>query len=174
MPSFRLRDCQPGDEAMLSLVGGASFLEAFADTLDVADILAHCEKNHSQAAYQRYLAAPENRTWVAEMTPGNAPAGYAVCTLPDLPLPDLTPADYELRRIYLLYRFQGTGIGRALMQQAIASATQQGFRRLLLGVYGKNFDAIRFYEKAGFTTVGERLFTVGSTTHHDLVMARSL
>ncbi len=119
-------------------------------------------------------AAPENRTWVAESAPGNAPVGYALCTAPDLPLPDLGPGDYELRRIYLLHRFQGTGIGRALMQQAVQSATDQGYARLLLGVYGKNHAALAFYERAGFTQVGERFFTVGKTTHHDAVMARPL
>ncbi len=156
---------------MLSLIGGAAFLEAYADQLDGPDILAHLHKNHSEAAYANYLASPENRTWVAEAAPGHAPVGYALCTVPDLPLPDLSPLDYELRRIYLLYRFQGTGIGRALMQQAIHSATEQGYARLLLGVHGKNDAAIAFYRKAGFAQIGERFFTVGQTTHHDAVMA---
>ncbi len=159
---------------MLSLVGGASFLEAFAGVLDGADILAHFKKNHSEETYAKYLAAPENRTYVAEVQPGNAPVGYIICTAPDLPLPDLSEADYELRRIYLLHRFQGTGIGRALMQKAIEIAREQGYRRLLLGVYGKNHGAIRFYEKAGFKQIGERFFTVGATTHHDAVMGLDL
>ena len=159
---------------MLSLVGGASFLEAFADVLDGSDILEHFHKNHSEAAYTKYLAAPENRTWVAESEPGFAAVGYAICTAPDLPLPDLSPRDYELRRIYLLHRFQGSGIGAALMRQAIDSATEQGYERLLLGVYGKNTSAIAFYNRMGFSQVGERFFTVGQTTHHDAVMARPL
>lgn len=159
---------------MLSLVGGASFLEAFADVLNAADILAHARKNHSEAMYTGLLENPVNRAWVTEAAPGGVPVGYAVCTAPDLPLPDLGPTDYELRRIYLLHRFQGTGRGRALMEAAMASASAQGYRRLLLGVYGKNHLAIQFYERSGFTQVGERFFTVGSTVHHDAVMARPL
>lgn len=173
MPDFTLRRCVSGDEPMLSLLGGATFLEAYADNLDGADILAHWQKNHSASRYAEYLAAPENRIYVAELAPGNAPVGYIMCTAPDFPI-QTTADDYELRRIYLLHRFQGRGIGRALMDQAIASATEQKYRRLLLGVYGENFSAIRFYEKAGFTQIGERFFTVGVTTHHDAVMARSL
>ncbi|GAA3750696.1 GNAT family N-acetyltransferase [Terriglobus aquaticus] len=158
---------------MLSLVGGASFLEAFADVLDGPDILAHFHKNHSVQAYSKYLAPAENRIYVAEVAPGAAPVGYIVCTAPDFPI-ETTAEDYELRRIYLLHRFQGCGIGKALMDQAIASGRELGYKRLLLGVYGKNYGAIRFYEKAGFTQIGERFFTVGATTHHDAVMARSL
>lgn len=174
MPDFTLRQCHPGDEAILSLVGGSSFLETYADLLDSADILAHIKKNHSEAAYAHYLAAPENRTFVANLLPGNVPVGYILCTAPDLPIPGLGPADYELRRIYLLHRFHGTGIGRALMDQAIQTAREQRYKRLLLGVYGQNHAALRFYRKAGFTQVGERFFTVGKSTYHDAVMARPL
>ena len=158
---------------MLSLVGGASFLEAFADVLDGPDILAHWHKNHSVEKYTEYLSARENRTWVAEMAPGNAPVGYVLCTAPDFPVPT-GPGDYEVRRIYLLHRFQGLGIGRALMDQAVASGRELGYTRLMLGVYGKNHEAIRFYEKCSFQQIGERFFTVGATTHHDAVMARPL
>ena len=172
-PSFTLRQCTHGDEGLLSLVGGASFLEAFAGVLNAEDILAHFVKNHSAETYSKYMAMPTGRVAVAEVTPGQAPVGYIVCCEPDLPV-DPTPQDYELRRIYLLHRFQGCGIGKALMDQAVRYARNLGRTRLLLGVYGKNHDAIRFYEKAGFSQIGERYFTVGSTTHHDAVMAKPL
>ncbi len=158
---------------MLSLVAGASFLEAFAGILDAEDVLAHCERNNSPAAFAKYLAQPTTRCVLAEAEPGDAAVGYIVCCEPDLPV-DLSPQDYELRRIYLLHRFQGLGIGRALMDAAVEQAWQLGRTRLLLGVYGRNHDAIRFYEQAGFTQIGERFFTVGATTHHDAVMAREL
>ncbi len=170
---FHLRACGPGDEQRLSLLGGASFLEAFADVLDGDDILAHFTKNHSLETYTKYLSMPSCRIAIAEVPPGNGPVGYIVCCKPDFPIPT-TPQDYELRRIYLLHRFQGLGIGKALMDRAIAYAQELGHSRLLLGVYGKNHAAIRFYEKAGFQQIGERYFTVGSTTHHDAIMAREV
>ena len=158
---------------MLSLVAGASFLEAFAGVLTGADALAHCQKNNSPEAFAKYLAQPTTRCVLAEADPGNAPVGYHVCCEPDLPV-EITPGDYELRRLYLLHRFQGLGIGRALMDDAVARTRELGRTRLLLGVYGENYGAIRFYEKAGFQQIGERFFTVGSTTHHDAVMAREV
>jgi len=171
--TFSLRQCGPGDEQRLSLVGGASFLEAFADVLDGDDILAHFHKNHAPEMYTKYMAMPTGHVTIAEVAPGNAPVGYIVCCEPDFPI-ETAPTDYELRRIYLLHRFQGLGIGKALMDRAIEHTRQLGRKRLLLGVYGKNHAAIRLYEKAGFTQIGERFFTVGSTTHHDAVMAREV
>ena len=158
---------------MVSLVACAAFLEAFADDLDAADLLLHCQKNNSPEAFAKYMAQPTTRCVLAEAKPGNAPIGYMLTCEPDLPV-DVTPTDYELRRIYLLHRFHGIGVGRALMNAAFEAARELGRSRLLLGVYGKNYDAIRFYEKAGFQQIGERYFTVGTTTHHDAVMARSI
>ena len=173
MAPYHLRLCTAEDAALLSLVAGASFLEAFAGVLSADDVLAHCHHNNSPEAFAKYLAQPTTRCVLAEAEPGAAPVGYIVCCEPDLPV-DLAPQDYELRRIYLLHRFQGLGIGCALMDAAVDHAQQLGRARLLLGVYGKNHNAIRFYEKAGFRHIGERNFTVGSTTHHDAVMARKL
>lgn len=171
-PTYHLRTCNPNDAAMLSLVAGASVLEAFAGVLSGSDLLQHCQRNNSPEAFAKYLAQPTTRCVLAEAEPGDAPVGYIVCCEPDLPI-DFAPTDYELRRIYLLHRFQGLGIGRDLMDAAVAAARELGRKRLLLGVYDKNHDAIHFYEKAGFEQIGERYFTVGNTTHHDAVMARS-
>ena len=172
-PHYSLRLCHQEDAAMLSLVAGASLLEAFAGILSGVDLLAHCQRNNSPEAFGKYLAAPTNRCVLAEAEPGKAPVGYLVCCEPDLPV-ELTADDYELRRIYLLHRFQGLGIGRALMDAALEYTRELGRKRLLLGVYGGNHTAIRFYEHAGFQQVGERSFTVGSTTHRDAVMGRAV
>ena len=158
---------------MISLVAGAAFLEAFAGELDAADVLHHCQQNNSPEAFTKYLSLATGRCVLAEAEPGRAPIGYMLTCEPDLPV-DVTHHDYELRRIYLLHRFHGLGVGRALMDAAVGATQELGRSRLLLGVYGKNYEAIRFYEKAGFKQIGERYFTVGATTHHDAVMARSV
>ncbi|WP_394648585.1 GNAT family N-acetyltransferase [uncultured Sphingomonas sp.] len=169
---WRLRRAGPADAAILSLVAGATFLEAFAGVLDGADIFAHVTRNSSPAAFERYLADGAVAT-LAEARDGAAPLGYTLLTAPDLPVAP-APGDIELKRIYALFPTHGTGLGPALMAQAIADARDAGSRRLLLGVYGGNRRAQRFYEKQGFTVAGERRFQVGTTWHDDLIYARAL
>jgi ribosomal protein S18 acetylase RimI-like enzyme len=77
-----------------------------------------------------------------------------------------------VKRVYLLHRFQGSGLGRRLMNEALAHARASGARRILLGVYGKNDDAIAFYERIGYSKIGTRMFRVGSTLHDDLILGR--
>ncbi|MBB3692641.1 GNAT family N-acetyltransferase [Sphingomonas sp. BK580] len=171
-PAWRLRRAGATDSDALALVAGATFLEAFAGVLDGADIVTHVARNSSAAAFARYLAAGALAT-LAEVEPGAAPVGYTLLTPPDLPVAPLR-GDIELKRIYALAPYHGTGLGAALIARALDDARASGCRRMLLGVYGGNRRAHRFYEKHGFAVVGERRFLVGATWHDDRVYGRTM
>jgi ribosomal protein S18 acetylase RimI-like enzyme len=173
-PSLNIRRGKPGDETLLSLVGQASFLEAFAGVINGPDIVQHCLRQHSVAKYEHYLHDAQTCIWIAEAAPGGAPVGYLVLTTPDLPVADLDPRELEVKRVYLLHRFQGSGLGARLMQAATEHAAALGAPRLLLGVYAKNDAAIGFYERLGYAKIGTRAFEVGGSTYHDFVMALPL
>ncbi|WNO52505.1 GNAT family N-acetyltransferase [Stakelama saccharophila] len=172
-PVFALRRAAAGDAAALSLVASATFLDTFAGILDGSDIVAHCAANNAPLKFEAWFADPGSVITVAEAGEGGAPVGYTVLTSPDLPL-ETGPEDVELKRIYVLSRLHGSGVGRALMNRAFDDARKLGRRRVLLGVYGRNDRARAFYERHGFRLVGERRFLVGKTWHEDVVYARSL
>ncbi len=174
MQTITIRKCIPGDETALSLVGRATFLEAFAGVISGHDILGHCGRQHAPEKYAAWLGDPSAHLWLAEVEPGRAPVGFLVLTAPDLPLPDLGSGDIEVKRVYVLHRFQGHGLGARLMAEANAQAAADGRRRLLLGVYSKNNAAISFYEKLGYQKVGRRSFQVGGNVYEDFVLARRL
>jgi diamine N-acetyltransferase len=174
MQPITIRRCGAGDEVALSIVGQASFLDTFAGILSGKDILGHCVRQHSSEKYAGWLRDGESAVWIAEVEPGHAPVGYLVLTKPDLPLPDISPDDAEVKRVYLLSRFRGAGLGRRLMLEAEAHARTRGVRRLLLGVYSGNNAAISFYERLGYKRVGERSFNVGDNIYHDFILAMSL
>src|SRR5438094_3659888 len=132
--AVRVRPCRPGDEQALALIGQATFLESYAGVRSGANILAHCAKQHSPEIYRAWLADPRVRTWIAEMEPGQAPIGYLVLAPANLPLADLRDDDLEIKRIYLLHRVQGTGLGKRLMDEAIACANMGGRSLVLLSV----------------------------------------
>lgn len=174
MTSYSLRACASGDEKALALVGQATFLETFAGVLDGADILAHCEAQHAREHYATWLRRCPNFLWLAETKAGRAPIGYFGLDEPDLPVPDPRATDIELKRIYVLSRFHGSGLGAALMEQALLTARQCGRDRVLLGVYAHNERALAFYRRRGFTAVAQRRFTVGGNAYEDTVFALAL
>ena len=170
---WRMRRAGPGDAPALSLVASATFLDTYATVLDGADIVAHCTTKNSIAVFETWLADPATIVTLAEYEPGHAPIGYTVLTTPDFPI-EPGPADTELRRIYLLKQAHGSGLGAALMTRALEDAAAQGRTRVLLGVWEGNTRARTFYERHGFTVIGARQFTVGTTLHDDPVYARSV
>ena len=167
-----LRPCVPGDEVSLALIGQATFLETFAGILGGKDIVAHCAQAHSAEMYRAWLADPNYALWLVESSPGNAPVGFMVVAPPQLPLSD-TAGDLELKRIYLLGKFQGGGLGKRLVAAAVAHSIAAGAKRLLLGVYAHNQPAIEFYERAGFRKLGTRKFDVGGKEYDDNIMGMS-
>ena len=172
-PVWRLRSAGAADADALALVASASFLETYAGSLDGADMVAHCLANNTREKFAAWASDPQSAVTLAEAVPGYAPLGYTVLTSVDLPI-EPREGDIELRRIYTMGRLHGTGAGPALMAQALSDAARLGKDRVVLGVWGENHRAQRFYERQGFTVIGTRQFKVGSVVHDDLVYARGV
>jgi ribosomal protein S18 acetylase RimI-like enzyme len=166
-----LRLCVPGDEEALALVGAATFLETFAGLLTGPDILAHCRTHHAASQYATWLLDAKYRLCLAELK--GAPVGFAVLSPPDLPVA-MTEEDIELKRIYLLHRFQGGGLGRRMLEWSVAQARSLGKKRLLLGVKADNTAALAFYDRVGFVRIGERKFLVGAMLCDDYLLSLAL
>lgn len=169
LPALALREASPTDAEALALVGSATFLQSYAHELTGTDILLHNHHQHAPEIYTGWLTAPDAACCLVE-TPTGAPVGYAVLCPPDLPVP-LEPGDLELKRIYVLHRFQGGGVGGKLLRWAMEEAGKRNAARLLIGVYGQNHPALAFYRHHGFEQIGTRRFQVGTTLHDDFVLA---
>lgn len=171
MTSATIRACTDADAQALGLVGAATFLETFAGVLDGEAVVAHCGQAHDPDRYHQLLALG-CRIWIAEVEPGRAPIGYVVAG-PCL-LPIARPGELDIKRIYVLEKWHGSGVGPALMQKAIEYARSDGQERLLVGVYIGNARAQAFYRRSGFEQIGQRTFSVGPRSYEDYVFALKL
>ncbi len=166
-----IRVALPGDEAALSLLGAATFLETYADKVRGPDIVAHCAVKHSAAVYAAWLGNDRCRVWAAETATG-ALVGYLVLTPATLPDGEAHADDLEIQRIYVLSRVQAGGVGHRLMQGALQEAALRGARQVVLGVLKKNTQAVAFYRRQGFEEIGARRFQVGAAVFDDYVLGR--
>ncbi|HEY4032158.1 MAG TPA: N-acetyltransferase [Caulobacteraceae bacterium] len=166
-----LRECTAADAEALALVGAATFLETFAGVLDGQAVIAHCAQAHDPSRYIQLLALG-CRIWIAEAEPDRCPVGYVVAG-PCL-LPIARPGELDVKRIYVLSRWHGSGIGKALMAKAVDYARADHQDRLIVGVYKGNTRAQDFYESWGFEKIGERTFSVGPKQYEDFVYALTL
>ncbi len=76
----------------------------------------------------------------------------------------------EIERIYVDVSFQGLGLGARLIEKAKQRAGELKLSNIWLGVWEKNLDAIRFYEREGFTSFGSHAFRMGDEMQTDVLM----
>lgn len=166
---FAIKRCRVGDERRLSLLGKATFLETYAGDIRADDLLAFVEAEHSEERYRFWLERDFAKIWIAETIPGRSAIGYAVA---------LVSSDgglgVEIKRLYVLHRFQQNGLGHLLMNEILATARQDGIAELFLRVQKTNQSAIDFYSRNGFLVVSDESFRVGAQDHAALVMRLAL
>ena len=76
----------------------------------------------------------------------------------------------EIERISVDAPFQGHGLGALLISKAYERARSMGMKYIWLGVWEKNTDAKRFYERHGFRQFGSHDFRMGDEMQTDLLM----
>ena len=105
----------------------------------------------------------------------SADAAIAFVKLGPLTVP-VEPAGpaLELRQLYVLRPWQGTGIAEQLMEWALAEARARGIEELYLTVFKDNHRARGFYRRYGFADVGPYAFMVGSHADEDIIMRLAL
>lgn len=81
----------------------------------------------------------------------------------------------KLHKIYLLQEFQGSGLGRALIDKVCDIAAKEGCRLVSLNVNRYNIKAINFYKKLNFITTKSEDIDIGNGfLMEDYVMEKQL
>jgi GNAT superfamily N-acetyltransferase len=80
----------------------------------------------------------------------------------------------EISRIYVVKQSKGHGIGKALLEKCMETATEMNKEQIWLGVWEHNLHAINFYKKAGFEKYGEHIFMLGNDAQTDWLMKKQL
>ena len=96
--------------------------------------------------------------------------GFAVISA----LHNVFPAEAELESLAVLPDLQHGGIGRSLVEAAVAWATNQGATALRLEVRESNERALRIYRAAAFQQTGVRPGYYKVPREDAIVMERSL
>lgn len=162
------------DAPALSTLGQATFYESFVDSVPSTDLVSHCRHQHGESYYRTALNAPDMDVFLAALASNDAPIGYVLLTAPSIDEVETRPGDVELKRLYVLARYHKARVGAGLMNAALNTAKAQNARRMILGVYGQNHQAISFYRRFGFEHAGTRRFRVGDQVYDDWVMTLDL
>lgn len=158
------------DAGTLADLGATTFIESFGHLYAPQDLQAFLEDSHSIGAYARALANPDHALWIAERD--GLAIGYAQAGPCGLPHADVQGGDGELKRLYLLRSAQNSGVGAALLAQALEWLERDGPRTLWISVWSENYGAQRFYARQGFEYAGEYAFIVGQQRDREFMYRR--
>ena len=167
-----LRRASPADADLLAELGARTFSETFAHLNTPEDLDAYLSGAFTTAHLADELADADSTFWLAEVE-GEA-AGYAKLRAGEAPPCVAGERPVELARLYVLRKWLGAGVGRALMRECVEEARRRGHRTMWLGVWERNERAQAFYRKWGFRHVGEHVFHLGSDAQTDWLMEREL
>lgn len=139
--TFTFRDPRVGDMAWIAHRHGVLYASEYGwdATFEamVAEIAADYIKTRDPSC---------ERCWIAESQ--GAVVGSATVVREDA-------ETAKLRMVYVEPEMRGSGLGRALVNEAIAYARQKGYRRMTLWTNSVLIAARRIYETSGFTLVKE-------------------
>lgn len=155
----------------LSEIGAETFVQSFGHLYAETDLQKFLHAKHNADAYQRLIDDREYAIWVATETAGQI-VGYLVAGPCDLPVDDMPPNSGELIRFYLLRDYQGSGLGRRMLDPALVWLHEQ-FDHVFLSVYSENVKAQRLYERYGFEKVQKYFFMVGDHADPEFIMKRT-
>jgi putative acetyltransferase len=99
-------------------------------------------------AFDTYYAAPRGAFWVVRDEAGRVVGCVGVDRV------DVRIA--EIHRVYLDAHLRGRGLGRLLVETALAWARRHGFTRLVLWSDTRFTQSHRLYDRMGFTRLDER------------------
>jgi diamine N-acetyltransferase len=167
---LRIRPAETSDLVALSELAERTWSDAFGDSVSPTDLAAELETRRSKDYFTGALR--EATILVADQA--GVLVGYVQfgdVTIPEVPP---WPGARALHRLYVDTPFQGQGVGRRLMEEALGHPRLATASRIYLTVWERNGQAIRLYENLGFRRAGTTTFTVGSEVMEDLVMVLDL
>lgn len=104
----------------------------------------------------------------------NDVAGYIKINRKDAQTEAMGEDTLEIERIYVDHRHQKQGIGKHLYNKAIERAKEHNIKKVWLGVWEHNHNALAFYDKMGFKHTDSHVFQMGDEAQTDFVMTLEL
>jgi len=167
-----LRDANPADAGALADLAEQSFRDTFGAANSRDDMDAHCAANFGLERQLDEITNPDWRTIVALEDDTLIAFGQLCRSKPPFAVPARRPM--EIFRLYVDRPWHGRGVAPLLMDALLSRARTEDADGAWLGVWEHNPRAIAFYRKAGFHSVGEHRFVLGTDVQRDVLMYRPL
>lgn len=167
-----LRPTLASDIPALQRLAIKTQVDTFGAENSEANMKAYLDEAYNPSRLLRELEESGSLNYLAFVD--DALAGFMRLRLSEEVVHLLGKNTIELQRLYVDKRFQGKGVGAAMMQQALNVARDRKYDWIWLGVWERNFKAQAFYTNWGFERFSEHIFQMGDDPQTDWLLRKRI
>ncbi|KMY54166.1 GNAT family acetyltransferase [Bacillus sp. FJAT-27231] len=170
--TIKIKKCTGEDLYELQEISYETFNETFKHQNSPENMNAYLERAFNLTQLKKELSTISSQFFFVYSD--NEVAGYLKVNINDAQSEEMGDESLEIERIYIKNKFQKHGLGKFLLNKAMEMAREYNKKKIWLGVWEKNENAIAFYEKMGFVQTGAHSFYMGDEEQIDFIMIKTL
>ncbi|MEH7547441.1 MULTISPECIES: GNAT family N-acetyltransferase [Bacillaceae] len=170
--TINIKQCNLEDLRKLQEISYETFNETFKDQNSPEAMNAYLERAFNLKQLEKELSNISSVFFFVYFN--NEVAGYLKVNTNDAQSEEMGEESLEIERIYIKNKFQKYGLGKYLLNKAMEIAMERNKKKVWLGVWEKNENAIGFYKKMGFVQTGAHSFYMGDEEQIDFIMTKTL
>jgi diamine N-acetyltransferase len=167
---IQITKVRPADVKDLQRICRQTFFETFASENTESDMQKYLEEEITLEKLTIEVSDPTFRIFFIKVD--NLLVGYITFHIINNPPELKILKGLKIERLYILRDFQGKKFGQILLDFAMELAGNYKMDYVWLGVWERNYKAIRFYEKNGFVKTGTAIFMLGDDQQTDFLMKK--
>ncbi|WP_260285088.1 GNAT family N-acetyltransferase [Peribacillus aracenensis] len=167
-----IKKCTLEDSRELQEISYETFNETFKHQNSAENMNAYLEKAFDLIQLEKELSNSSSQFFFVYFN--NEVAGYLKVNTNDAQTEQMGDESLEIERIYIKKKYQKHGLGKYLLNKAMEIATESNKKKIWLGVWEENENAIAFYKKIGFVQTGAHSFYMGDEEQMDFIMTKAL
>jgi len=167
-----IKKCTISDLDELLWISETTFYEAFVSKNTEEAMSSYMKQAFNLQQLKSELENQESAFYFAYHT--GKLSGYFKISTGNAQVEKYSEKTIELARIYVIKEFRNLKIGEQMLQKAIVMGEAINAEFIWLGVWDRNPEAIRFYERHGFAKYGQHPFIMGKEEQTDLLYRRYL
>ncbi|MFC7061612.1 GNAT family N-acetyltransferase [Halobacillus seohaensis] len=170
--TINIKMCTLEDLHKLQEISYETFKETFEAENSSENMNAYLEESFNLNQVEKELSNISSQFYFVYFN--HEVAGYLKVNTDGAQSEEMGDDSLEIERIYVINKFQKNGLGKYLLNKAMDIAMELNKKKIWLGVWEKNENAIAFYKKLGFVQTGNHSFLMGDEEQMDLIMTKSL
>ena len=170
--TINIKRCTREDLHTLQEISYETFNDTFKNQNSPENMKAYLDRAFNLKQLEKELSNISSEFFFVYFN--NEVAGYLKVNTNDAQSEEMSDESLEIERIYIKNKFQKLGLGKYLLKKAMEIAKVRNKKKIWLGVWEKNENAIAFYHKLGFVQTGAHSFYMGDEEQIDLIMTKTL